>query len=72
MKKITLLSAVTVLLVGTPATAQEWSFEFEPYILASSIVGDAGKWRINSVSVALSSTRHPAANAVIRSQRKLD
>jgi hypothetical protein len=45
---------VSIALMGfavSPAVGQQWSYEFEPYILASSIEGDSGVGRVQGGDV---------------------
>lgn len=46
-----LFSIFALLLLSAPATAEDWSFQFEPYVLASSIEGDASVGRATGVAV---------------------
>jgi hypothetical protein len=50
-------SALGVLAIGfaviSHAEADDWSFEFEPYLMASSIEGDAGVGRVQEAAVSV-------------------
>lgn len=46
-----ILIAVLCVFAIAPATADEWTFSVEPYVLAASIEGDAGIGRINGAEV---------------------
>jgi len=46
-----LFSILALLTLSTSAIAEDWSFQFEPYVLASSIEGDASVGRATGVAV---------------------
>ncbi len=48
---IAVLTMGTLLLSSANSNAQDWSFEFEPYFLASTIQGDTGIGRVTGVEV---------------------
>ena len=48
--RLSLASAAMLLLIG-PAGAQEWTFEIEPYAMATTISGDASVGRATGVAV---------------------
>jgi hypothetical protein len=59
MTNETLLSALaagTLALVASPANADDWSFQIEPYLLGVSIDGDAGIGRATGVDVDISTS----------------
>ncbi len=45
------LAAGTLALAASPANADDWSFQFEPYLLGVTIDGDAGIGRITGADV---------------------
>ena len=45
------ISTIALLLLSASANAEDWSFQFEPYALASSIEGDASVGRATGVDV---------------------
>lgn len=47
----------TVAVLAMPVHAQDWSFQVEPYLLASSIEGDAGVGRVTGVEVDVDFSR---------------
>lgn len=49
--------AVLALSTGVPASAEEWSFSVEPYILGASITGDAGLGRVSGAPVDVDFSR---------------
>jgi hypothetical protein len=48
---LAVLATGPLLFFSANSSAQDWSFEFEPYILASTIEGDAGIGRVTGVEV---------------------
>jgi len=46
-------ASILLLTASSYANAQEWSYQFEPYVLASTIEGDAGIGRATGVDVAV-------------------
>ena len=44
-------TASAMLLVNVPTVAEEWSYQFEPYVLASTIEGEAGVGRVTGAEV---------------------
>ena len=45
--------ATALLVASNNANAQDWSYQFEPYLLASTIEGDAGLGRATGVDIAV-------------------
>jgi len=48
---LAILSTGSLLFFSANSNAEDWSFEFEPYILATTIEGDAGIGRVTGVPV---------------------
>jgi len=48
-----LISSTALLLISASAAAEDWSFQLEPYVLASSIDGDASVGRATGVEVGV-------------------
>ena len=55
MKKIykNLILVLTIMFFSTASYAKDWSYEFEPYALISSIDGEAGVGRVSGADVAV-------------------
>jgi len=50
---IPFISTIALLLMSASAAAEDWSFQLEPYVLASSIDGDASVGRATGVDVGV-------------------
>ncbi len=50
-KLLAVLTTASLLLFSASSNADDWSFEFEPYILATTIEGDAGIGRVTGAEV---------------------